>query len=374
MENSQVSEPQASSAGPELTTPRGRSVHNHAVGGEPSTVAEQHSRDRPGRTRNGAPDLATHQLHVALTWLRRGHPVIPCSRTDKGPLVPGFGRDATELDLAKFFDERQVTEWWTGKYRRAHVGILTRRLVVIDLDAPGPDSQPLTGRWAGCEHGLDVLESRMREAGGTWVDTYEVETPSAGKPVPGSHLYFEQPSDGPLIGCATGDGPTAPHIGPLVDVRGVGGLVIAAGSHSLAQGRPYTRISPAGLQPQPLPDWLLGILRRPDPAPVPRPAPLPVTLPTGSSRADRAASKALDHCVRELSAMAPETGRNARLFSAARWLGELSPTAPVVLSESAVRDQLLGAALACGLTERAALATIRSGWAKGTAGTLGGAA
>jgi hypothetical protein len=366
--NAQVSGPALT----ELSTPARRDGDNLSTMRPPAIGGRADNQATPrGRTRNSAPDLATHQLHVALTWLHRGHPVIPCSCTDKGPLVPGFGRDATEDQLAPFSDERQVTEWWTGRYRRAHVGILTRRLVVVDLDAQGPGAHPLTGRWDGCVHGSDVLEVRMREAGITeWPETYEVETPSKGKPVPGRHLYFLQPDD--PIGCATGDGPGAPHIGPLVDVRGVGGLVIAAGSHSTAQGRPYTRVSPAGLRPQPLPDWLLGILRpAAPPTPVRPPAPVVHQLPTGD-RAERYAAAALRGQVDSVAA-ARDGGRWATLSGAALRLAELSETAPRVLTYQVVMDALLGAAAACGLGEREAERAIQSAWNR-KAGTVGGAA
>lgn len=316
---------------------------------------------RGGTTRNGAPGIAQHQLHVAMTWHHRGHPVIPCSRADKGPLIPGFGRDASPEQLAKFSNPEQIRAWWTGRFKRAHVGILTRRLVVVDLDMPKVDAAPPGGRWAGCQSGMDVLELLMREASADWPETYTVLTPSGGH-----HLYFEQP-DGEPIGCATGEGPTAPHLGPLADVRGGGGLVIAAGSYSAAQGTPYTRTSPPGLRPQPLPGWLLALLLRPDTPPAtPRAAPPPVRLVSTATRADRYAAAALQGEVEDV-ASAREGERNRRLFAAARRLGELHATAPGVLLETVVTDQLLAATLAAGLRggEREALRTIRSGWGHG---------
>jgi hypothetical protein len=332
--------------------------------------ATRESTPAGGSTRNAAPDLTSHQLHVAETWLQRGHAVIPCNRKDKAPLVPGFGRDATAEDLAPFSDPQQVHAWWTGRFRRAHVGILTRRLVVIDLDSPAPDAPPLTGRWAGCVHGADVLEVHMREAGATWPETYTVETPGKGKLLPGVHLYYEMPKDEP-IGCATGEGPAAPHIGPLVDVRGVGGLVIAAGSYSSVQGRPYRRVSPPEMRPQPLPEWLLALLRPAD-LPTQRRTPLPaVVLSAGSSRAERYAAKALAGQV-EAVRVAGEGDRWRTLTAATFRLAELHATAPAVLSEQVVREQLLAAS---GLPEREAEKAFRGAWAKGAAGShLGGAA
>lgn len=309
------------------------------------------------------PSLSEQQLTVALTWLSRGIPVIPCSRTDKGPMVKGFGRDATPEQLAPFSDPNQAKAWWSGRFRRAHVGILTGRgtdgrgLVVIDLDMKKADTV-LPDEYADVASGADVLERIALGAKGDWPDTYMVLTPSGG-----IHLYFQQPADGPLIGCATGAGPTAPHLGPLIDVRGVGGLVIAAGSYSAAQGLPYRRASPPGMVPQPLPAWLLELLR-PAAAPAPVRRPIRVHAMPNGNRAERAAAGALNSAVEKV-ASAGEGERNRSLFSAARWLGELHETAPTVLDETTVREQLLSAALSSGQSERESLRTIRSGWERG---------
>ncbi|MDP9616443.1 bifunctional DNA primase/polymerase [Streptomyces demainii] len=321
--------------------------------------------------------MTEHQRSVALTWVSRGIPVVPCSRTDKGALVRGFGQHATPEDLAPFTDPEQVRSWWAGRFKRAHVGLLTGRgttgrgLVVVDLDMLKDDAEPPAGRWAGCQGGTDVLERLAAEAGADWPETYTVLTPSGGM-----HLYFLQPEDGPLIGCATGDGPTAPHLGPLVDVRGLGGYVIAAGSYSAAQGRMYERVSAPELLPQPLPGWLLDLLRRPAPAAPPRP-PAPVCLyAPGSrraSRAERYAAAALEGAAEDV-AQAVEGERNRRLFAAARRLGELHSTAPAVLDETTVREQLLAAALHSGQGEQETLRTIRSGWESGMASQGAGAA
>ncbi|MFF5790369.1 bifunctional DNA primase/polymerase [Streptomyces sp. NPDC012693] len=305
------------------------------------------------------------QLRVALTWVHRGFPVIPCSRTDKAPMVAGFGKDATPEQLAPFSDPEQVSTWWSGRFKRAHVGLLTGRgadgrgLVVVDLDMKKPDTV-LPDEYANVTSGADVLERLVAAAGAEWPDTYMVLTPSGG-----IHLYFRQPEDGPLIGCATGAGTTAPHLGPLIDVRGVGGLVIAAGSYSAAQEIPYRRASPPELLPQPLPAWLLELLRpAAAPAPVRRPAPVRA-LPSGD-RAERAAAAALNTAAERVATSSPGE-RNGKLYGAARWLGELHETAPAVLDETSVREQLLAAALAAGIRggEREALRTIQSGWERG---------
>lgn len=308
--------------------------------------------------------VTEHQCAVALTWVNRGVPVVPCSRTDKGALVPGFGARATPEELAPFSDPEQVKTWWSGRFKRAHVGILTRTLLVVDLDMLKEGTTPPVGKFEGCHGGTDVLELLAREAGAEWPDTYTVLTPSGGM-----HLYFSQPTD--PIGCATGDGVAGPHLGPLVDVRGVGGYVIAGGSYSAAQGRAYQRVSPAGLGPKPLPEWLLSLLRRPAPTRSRTAAPVQ-QLPAGS-RAERYAEAAFEGETEKVSG-ATEGERNSVLFAAARRLGELAESAPAVLVEAAVSDRLLTAALAAGLDERRALSTIRSGWDRGTAAPVGGVA
>jgi hypothetical protein len=326
--------------------------------------------------------ITESQRAVALTWVSRGFGVVPCSRTDKAAMVAGFGKNVRLEELRKFSDPEQVRSWWSGRYARAHVGLLTGRggpdgrgLLVVDCDMPKDDTPPLEGRWAGCAGGTDVLERLATEAGADWPDTYTVMTPSGGL-----HLYYRQPEDGPVIGCATGDGghpeqPRPPHLGPMVDVRGMGGYVIAAGSYSTAQGRPYERVSAPDMLPQPLPGWLLELLR-PAAAPAAPPRPAPVrALPTGS-RAERYAAAALRGAAEELAALREGDDRRDRTFAAAARLAELSATAPHVLTREAVREQLLAAALACGIKggERQAEKCIRNGWERGLRSSMGGAA
>jgi hypothetical protein len=314
-------------------------------------------------------NVAAHQLAVALTWVHRGQPVIPCSRRDKAALENGFKAAASPAELRRFYDPEQVRQWWTGEYERAHVGLLTRHLVVLDLDQPKAGAERLDGRWDGCQDGADVLALRL---GGEWPETYTVLTPSGGL-----HLVYLQPTDEP-IGCRTGTGrkdraaPPAPgHIGPLVDVRGVGGYVIAAGSRSTAQGRPYERISPAAVGPQPLPESIRALLRRPAPAPAAPAAahPSPIRV---QGRADRYAQAALAGAANDVRAAPPREG-NAMLFARARRLGELAATAPTIITLTAVEEHLVPAATKRGgdWTDHEARATILSGW---TAGQRGAAA
>jgi len=321
----------------------------------------------PAHLRPSGGSFAAHQLRVALEWYHRGEPVGPASSTTKAALEGGFGTDATPEELARFRNLDQIQAWFTGRWKRAHVALFTRRLVVVDCDMRKPGAV-IRGRFADAQSGTDVLEALARDAGADWPETYEVLTPSGGL-----HLYFLQP-EGEPIGCATGDGARAPHIGPLVDVRGVGGYVIAAGSYSRAQGRPYQRVSPPGLAPQPVPGWLLAILRRPDPAPAPSPAPR-VALAASSGRADRYAAAALQQLADKVAA-APDGERWRTLSGAALRLAELSHTAPRVLAYDVVLDTLTAAAAASGMSggyERAERA-VKTAWDRKASHALGGAA
>ncbi|MGC4911222.1 bifunctional DNA primase/polymerase [Streptomyces cyaneofuscatus] len=318
------------------------------------------------------------QLRVAMTWAGRGIPVVPCSRTDKGALVPGFGKDKSGEEIEKFRDPEQVSRWWSsGRFARAHVGLLTGRggpagrgLIVVDLDMRKIDSV-LPARYADVASGADVLESIAVAAGADWPDTYTVVTPSGGV-----HLYFWQPEDGPLIGCATGDTGHAPALGPLIDVRGIGGYVIAAGSYSSVQGVAYRKVVESPAQPQPLPGWLLALMR-PAQTDVPRQEVRPVVrqMPTGT-RAERYALAALKGAADDLSSLGEGDHRRDRTFAAAARLAELSSTAPHILTEAVVREQLLAAAITAGIKggERQATKCITNGWNRGLNGAMGGAA
>lgn len=344
--------------GTELPTPRDQ-PHAAAV----------HTRPPVGVTPHG---------EVAARWMQYGIPAIRCSRA-KRALEGGWGAGVPDAEIRERFGRpEQAPVRWSGQDSRDLVGLLTGRsarpgargLLVVDLDMPYPDAEPLEGRWPGCVSGVDVLEMHARAAGAEWPETYTVMTPSIGKTARGHQLYYLQPDDGGLIGCATGAGAaarapyqlTAPHLGPMVDVRGAGGYVIAAGCH--VGDRVYERVSPPGLAPQPIPPWLLDLLRVGEAvqaAPVARP--VVRQMPTGT-RAERYAAAALNGEADKVSS-APEGERNRMLFAAARRLGELSATAPAVLGENVVSDQLLTAARAAGVAEQEALRTIRSGWERG---------
>jgi len=364
---------------PQLTGPNGTELPTPRV--QPSVYTPD-ARPPAGVTPHG---------DVASRWMAYGTPVIRCSRA-KRALESGWGASVSDAEiLERFGRPEQAPARWSGQHSRDLVGLLTGRstrpdgrgLLVVDLDMPYPDTQPLEGRWADCWSGTDVLEMHAREAGEPYPETYRVLTPSLGKVARGEQLYFLQPEDGPLIGCATGAGAaahapyelTAPHLGPMVDVRGAGGYVIAVGCH--VGDRAYERVSPPGLGPQPVPGWLLELLRVGEKIERPAPArPVVRQMPTGS-RAERYAVAALEGAAADLSALGVGDHRRDRTFAAAARLAELSETAPHILTEDAVHEQLLAAALAAGIKGgvQQAEKCIRNGWQRGLrGGSMGGAA
>jgi Bifunctional DNA primase/polymerase, N-terminal len=193
--------------------------------------------------------------NAALRYASHGYPVFPLRPRSKTPALPaahpegdpqrrvchgecgqlGHGLyDATT-------DPEQVFAWWRW-WPMGNIGIPTgpaSGLLVVDLDgAEGLAS------WAKLEH----------EHG--QVDTLTVLT---GR---GRHLWFTWPE-----GCELGN--SRGLLGPHVDSRGIGGLIVAAPSvhptGQLYRWYPETRPGPNGAQKPPV--WLLEALQPAAPAP-----------------------------------------------------------------------------------------------------------
>lgn len=180
-------------------------------------------------------------LGAALAAVAQGWAVFPiCARAKKPPLVKEWeSRAVADPDL--------VRQHWR---LRANVGIACgpSGLVVIDTDRPEPGETPPPA-WAepGVTDGLDALALLAERTGGDLgpaLDTYTVWTPSGG-----CHLYYRAP-EGPAIRNS------ASQIAWRVDVRGLGGYVVAAGSET--PGGRYE--AGAVTDVAPLPGWLLRVL------------------------------------------------------------------------------------------------------------------
>lgn len=264
----------------------------------------------------------------AAALARRGWPVLachagfPCScgtacaSPGKHPRTRRGLHDAT-LELA------EIRRWWR-RWPEANLAVRTGArpagagVVVLDVD-PG--------------HGGEASLAALVAEHGPLPATLEVATGGGGR-----HLWFAHP------------GATVPNsagrLGPGLDVRGDGGYVVVPPSRHPAGPRYRWRPAPVAT----LPAWLHGLMLPPPPRP--RTGPPALARPgawAAAALADEAAG------VRG----APEGVRNDTLNRAAFALGQL--VAGGHLDEGAVAAELLDAAIAAGLGEREARATVWSG-------------
>ena len=176
----------------------------------------------------GVPRPHRRPLHPAPTrWCRDGH--------------RGWEPRATT-------DPARIRRAWSTRPYGVGVACGPSGLLVVDLDRPKPDQEP-PAAWAidGVTDGSDVLAVLAERAGQPFpADTYTVHTGRGG-----THLYFARPA-GVRLGNSAGE---RGGLGWLVDTRGIGGYVVAAGS--TVDGRPYT--VGADREPAPLPE----LARRP---------------------------------------------------------------------------------------------------------------
>ncbi len=267
-------------------------------------------------------------LDQALGYARQGWAVFPLRPgTKNGQVVSHWNTWATT-------DPATVREAWSGAFAGHNIGVDcgASRLVVLDLDVPK------AGRTA---HGVDELDA-LAQQHGALPATYTVTTPSGGR-----HLYFT--ADRQL-------GNSQSKLAPGVDVRGVGGYVVAAGS--TVAGLHYTAdaAAPAGLPP--LPEWVHRLAA----APTRRPAPPLAAAAPGGVPSGRLARKRLCGLLTAVLD-APEGQRNAVLHWAACRAGEL--VAAGALPEGAVVRLLQQAAQINGLSDAetgdATYGTIESG-------------
>jgi hypothetical protein len=239
-------------------------------------------------------------------------------------------------------------------------------LVVIDLDVAKPDQdragwpQPWLNR--GFTSGADVLATLADRAGNTVPDTYAVATASGGR-----HLYFTAP-DG--VGLRNSAG----HLGPMIDVRGQGGYVVAAGSrlHTRPRGGGSTEPCARSCRllhdrpPADLPDWLTAAIaaerHRDDNPAAERPQIEASRDRTPDCRSDGYGAAALRGEVGRVRS-APVGQRNHTLNAAAYSLGQL--IAAGALHQDRVVEALTAAAGAAGLETAEITATIDSGLTAG---------
>lgn len=137
-------------------------------------------------------------LDLAIEWARQGHRVLPVNGSTKRPLIKAWQDNCTT-------DEPTIKGWWTT-YPDARVGIATGQPGYDVLDFDVADGKP----------GLEQLE-KLIDSGVLVPGTFMlVGTPSGGR-----HAY--------LRGSEQHNKQNEKTI-PGVDLRGVGGMVIAAGN------------------------------------------------------------------------------------------------------------------------------------------------
>jgi Bifunctional DNA primase/polymerase, N-terminal len=251
----------------------------------------------------------------ALEWAARGFAVFPLKPRDKvplGSLVPHGLKEASR-------DHAVIRAWWR-RDPKANIGLRTGEgIFVLDLD----DAEAAAwfanacGRHGGAHRTLTVRTSR------------------------GFHVFFACHAEVPN---------SAGRLAPGVDVRGVGGYVVAAPSIH-PNGAVYTiaRDLPIAAAPR----WLID-------AAIPEPAPTPAPMPAFRSDAIKLRGVA---GILSLVANARQGERNRLFFWGARRLAEKVHEG--LIDHGEARALISEAARRAGLTNVEIKATARSGFAGG---------
>ena len=273
--------------------------------------------------------FTAENLEAALTCAAAGGCVFPAKaiynhevqRWNKPPAIIDWRSTATT-------DSRTIEDWWR-RNPDAIPAICCTEVVVIDADRhKGGDGVAA----------LKALGIRHAE----WPDHPIVLTPGDGE-----HHYFAQSN--PALGNRTGTLPRG------IDVRGVGGFVIAPGA-VLPDGKRWQMIAGFSTNLPPLPQWLecMILADRDDVVSV------PCIGNSAGSRERRYAAAALEACRVEVMA-APTGKRNTTLNHVAYRLGRM--IARGWTDRSDVEHCLLRAAFRLQLEDGRAsiIATIKTG-------------
>ena len=170
--------------------------------------------------------------HDALRLAAAGFAVFPLRAGTKLPATTHGFQDASR-------NPELVSAMFTVIGERANIGVATgeSRLVVVDLDG---------------EEGVNSWRQLVDNNGR--IETLTARTPR------GWHLYFTHPSMGEVRN-------SAGRVGPGIDVRGVGGYVVAPPSRvDGANGKPggtYRWARTSATRPVEIPVWLLALMLPP---------------------------------------------------------------------------------------------------------------
>lgn len=223
---------------------------------------------------------------VAYACSQLGFKVFPLIPDTKRPAVKDWKTLATS-------DMETIRDWWSGgEFTGYPVGIATgpgSGIFVVDIDT---------------KHGINGFNSfrdlctANNTPASAFTDTITVATPSGG-----AHLYFRWNDE-----CATEGGVrgSSGHLGPGIDVRGIGGLVKAPGCGGYQivprDGERRTLVTPA-------PSWLVALTKK-----AARTARDEPQYEPGSSGARREAARILDRLGRA------ERGTHNRALNLAAYL------------------------------------------------------
>lgn len=275
-------------------------------------------------------------VRAALAYARRGWQVVPLNQvTSTGGCTCQRGGDCKSQgkhprvrwkEHGGSVETEQIMYWWR-RWPRANVAILTgldrSGLFVIDVDP---------------RHGGDATLDALQEMHGQLPDTLTAITGSGGR-----HILYRRPEQGAKQG--------AGDLGPGLDTRSDGGLIVAAPSVHHSGGSYRWQNWGTGLAE--VPPWVLNMLRLPEPV-------ARVSVPR------RAARGFMDQVLADKArsiATAPAGQRNNTLNAVAYYLGTL--VAADVLDQRHVEDELLTAAVNAGLGETESRDTINSGLTDG---------
>lgn len=280
-------------------------------------------------------------VNAAIDYAQRGWAVFPCHapaetpggcscrRADCGSPAK-HPRVAGGLTVASR-DAQAIRRWW-DRWPSANVAVRTGALsglVVLDVDPA---------------HGGDATLEALLTDHGPLPEGLVVRTGSGGR-----HLYFAHPG-----GVVRND--NGRRLGPGLDIRGDGGYIIAPPSRHATGGLYHWEAQRHVLPP--LPDWIEARLRQP----VKPSLPPPPAVPPSGRRTSAWARAALERELDRVSA-SPEGARNDTLNRASFSLSQI--VAGGALDGPEVEHLLLERALAAGLSEREARATITSGFSAG---------
>lgn len=265
---------------------------------------------------------------VAYACVQLGFSVFPLVPGTKRPAIEGWKERATS-------DPDQVREWWAGgEFTGCPVGIAT---------GPGSGVWILDIDMKHGVNGFDTLKT-LADANGSGLEAFSgtitVATPSGG-----AHLYFRWDETADAEG---GVRNSSGHVGPGIDVRGIGGLVKAPGCGGYQivprDGIRSTVITPA-------PAWLVKLTRKPPAEHGER------NYEPGSPRAQLESKRVLEY----LGKAAPGTRNNA-LNATAYVLGKAGA---MTRGQAWQAVKLVTYSIGANDSEADQLRTFESGWGSG---------